>query len=218
MRTNKLLLTAVITICTLSATLNQAAENDLQTKYQVVIIQGAGYLPDTKKPEGADAITTATTEVLNTYVLTTALTKKLNALNMNVTVLSYTECAELKSLYTSPDGTRRRTDLVIFAGPSQFSKQPPQLTKLYRKLEIPVKNNPKLLCSTLVPAWYPDTKGKDTIKVAAKAFVKAGAGVVEGLSILTPRDDKKGASAKDVDKALTEFAERLSNALISCTD
>ena len=217
MKTNKLLLTAVITACTLSATLNHAAEDVSQTKYQVVIIQGAGYLPNTKKPEGVDAFTKATTKVLNTYVLTTALTKKLNALNMNVTMLPYTECAELKSLYTSPEGKRRHTDIVIFAGPSHFGKQPSQLTKLYRKLEIPVKKNPKLLCSTLVPAWYPDTKGKGTIKVAAKAFLKAGAGVVEGVSILTPRKDKKGATAKEVDKALTEFAERLSQALISST-
>ena len=151
--------------------------------------RGPDYLPDAKKPEeGTDAITKATTKEINTYTLTTGLTAKLNKRDIDVTVLQYTECKDLKCLM---NGSQRKTDLVIFAGPSYFSKQPPQLTKLYRKLEDVVKTNPKLICSTLIPAWYPDTKGKDSIKVAAKAFEKVGVGVVDGVSILTPTRQKE---------------------------
>lgn len=213
MKIDKLLLTITTTtaLCILSTTAFTANAKTPDKKYHAVIIQGAGYLPDTKKPEeGVDAITKATTKEINTYTLTTALTAKLSVKDIDVTVLQYTACKDLKCLI---DGSQRKADLVIFAGPSYFSKQPPQLTKLYRKLEDVVKTNPKLICSTLIPAWYPDTKGKDSIKVAAKAFEKAGVRVVEGLSILTPRDKKKGAPTKEMDKALTAFAERLAAAV-----
>ena len=134
---------------------------------------------------------------------------KLKSLNIDVSVLSYTECKDLKCL---TDGSQRMADIVIFAGPSHFSKQPPQLTKLYKKVDQVVKKNPKLICSTLVPAWYPETKGKDTIRVAAKAFEKRGAGVVDGVSILTPRDKKKGASADKINSEITGFAQRIFDA------
>ena len=211
MKTSKLLVSTIATFCIISTSIIANGKTP-EKKYYAVIIQGAGYLPDGKKPEeGTDAITKATTKEINTYTLTTALTAKLNTRNIDVTVRQHTDCKDLKCLM---DGSQRKADLVIFAGPSHFSKQPAQLTKLYRKLEDVVKTNPKLICSTLIPAWYPDTKGKDSIKVAAKAFEKAGVGVVEGLSILTPRGEKKGAPAKEMDKALTDFAERLMGKLI----
>lgn len=209
MKINKVLLTVAMSF--FAVTLFIANAEETGKKYHAVIIQGAGYPPDEKQPEeGADAITAATTKEINTYTLTTALTAKLNARDVDVTVMQHTACKDLKPLM---DGSQRAADLVIFAGPSHFSKQPAQLTKLYRKLKDVVKTNPRLTCSTLIPAWYPDTKGQDTIKVAAKAFEKNGAGVVEGLSILTPRDKKKGAPAKEIDQALTDFAERLASAL-----
>ncbi|MFO7936661.1 MAG: hypothetical protein R6V06_03540 [Kiritimatiellia bacterium] len=182
-----------------------------EKKYNAIIIQAAGYPPEGEKPEeGTDAVTQATTKGINTYTLTTSLIKKLNAADIAATVLPHTSCKDLKCL---TDGSRGRTDLLIFAGPSHFSKQPPQLTKLYRRVKDVVKTNPKLICSTLVPAWYPDTKGKDTIKVAAKAFEKEGASVVEGVSILTPRGKKKGADTKEVEAALIAFTDRISAAL-----
>ena len=192
-----------------------AAGERLTKNYHAVVIQGAGYLPDAKKPEGVDAITQATTKGLNTYSLTTALAAKLAARGIEVTVLPFSACAGLTCLSASPAGTRKRADLVIFAGPSYFSKQPEQLLALYPKLKEAVAYNPRLICSALVPAWYPESKGKATLEHALKTASEAGARSVPGVTLLTPRGDKKGASAEEVDKALTDFATRLGEALKS---
>ena len=100
----------------------------------------------------------------------------------------------------------QRADLVIFAGPSYFSKQPEQLLALYPKLKEAVACNPRLICSALVPAWYPESKGKATLEHALKTASEAGARSVPGVTLLTPRGDKKGASAEEVDKAAAEYA------------
>lgn len=197
------------------STCSAAAGERLTKNYHAVVIQGAGYLPDAKKPEGVDAITQATTKGLNTYSLTTALAEKLVARDIEVTVLPFSACAGLTCLSASPEGTRKRADLVIFAGPSYFSKQPEQLLALYPKLKEAVAYNPRLICSALVPAWYPESKGKATLEHALKTASEAGARSVPGVTLLTPRGDKKGASAEEVDKALTDFATRLAEALKS---
>jgi hypothetical protein len=181
---------------------------------RIIIIQGAGHKPAEKASEETDAITHATTKEINTYTLTEMLVKKLDSLKIQSDVTDYRECKNLRCLHKTPAENRGKFDMVIFAGPSHFSKQPPQLTKLYNNhLGEAVKQNPGLLCSTLVPAWFPETKGADTIKVANKAFEKHGAGVVQGISILTPRDKKKGASQEEIAKALDEFAQRIVEAL-----
>ncbi|MFA7175262.1 MAG: hypothetical protein WC340_17950 [Kiritimatiellia bacterium] len=211
MNTNQVLLSAAATLCLSCAMADKTQPTSASQKYHAVIIQGAGYLPDSKPPaEDTDAVTQATTKAINTYTLSTALALKLKTQAVDVTILQHTACQNMQSL---TDGSQPRADLIIFAGPSHFNKQPPQLTKLYRKLGAAVEHNPALLCTTLVPAWYPDTKGQATIKVAAKAFERAGAGVVEGLSLLTPRDKKKGASEKEIDQALTDFVARITAAL-----
>ncbi len=216
MRVKRLIPMAGLVSCAvfLSACL-AAADGKKPKKYHAVVIQGAGYLPDAKKPEGTDAITQATSKAINTYSLTTALRDKLEALDTEVTVLPFSACADLACLSTSTDGLRNRTDSVIFAGPSHFSKQPEQLVALYPKLKDAVARNPRLICSTLVPAWYPESKGKAAMEVADKAFKEAGARSVSGATLLTDRQEKKGASAEELDKALTDFAARLADALKS---
>ncbi|MDD2601289.1 MAG: hypothetical protein PHO37_19060 [Kiritimatiellae bacterium] len=211
MNTKQMLLTAAASLCLTCAMADTVQPASASGKHHAIIIQGAGYLPESQPPaEGADAVTQATTKSINTYTLSAALALKLKAQAIDVTILPHTACREMQAL---TDGSQRKADLIIFAGPSHFNKQPPQLTKLYRKLGAAVENNSALLCTTLVPAWYPETKGQATIKVAAKAFEKAGAGVVEGVSILTPQDKKKGASEKEIDVALTDFAARITAAL-----
>ncbi len=181
---------------------------------RVIIIQGAGHKPAEKPSEETDAITHATTKEINTYTLTEMLVKKLDSAKIQSDVIDYTKCRDFTCLHKAQAEGGGKFDMVIFAGPSHFSKQPPQLTKLYNNhLGEVVKQNPGLVCSTLVPAWFPETKGSDTIKVANKAFEKHGAGVVQGVSILTPRDKKKGASQEEIAKALDEFAQRIVEAL-----
>lgn len=213
MRIFRLYLVTLISLGAIWMTACATAGARLTKKYHAIVIQGAGYLPDAKKPEGVDAITQATTKGINTYSLTSALVAKLAAQDTEVTVLPFSACAGLKCLSASPDGTRKQADLVIFAGPSYFSKQPEQLLALYPKLKEACACNPRLICSTLVPAWYPETKGKATLEFALKAIEEAGARSVPGVTLLTPREDKPGASAEEVDKALTDFAARLADAL-----
>ncbi|MBN2451342.1 MAG: hypothetical protein JXR77_13200 [Lentisphaeria bacterium] len=204
----------LLVLCALCLVAGQAAgEEKRPQQWHAVIIQGAGYLPGTEPPAGTDALTKATSREINTYSLTAALVEKLTALGMTATVLPFSECGDLACLGKSPDGTRTRVDVVIFAGPSHFSKQPPQLTSLYPKIKEAAARNPGLICSTLVPAWYPDTKGQATMELADKAFREAGARSLPGTTILTPRKENKGASPEEVQKALTDFATRLVQAL-----
>ncbi len=202
----------IVTLMVGSAGLALANEQAV-SRYHAVIIQGAGYLPDSKKPEGVDAITKATSAGLNTYVLTHLLTEKLKAHQVSVQVVSWKESQDLSVLEASSTAQREQADLVIFAGPSHYGKQPPQLMALYPKLKEMVARHPTLVASSVVPAWYPETKGLQTLKVAEKAFEEAGVKSVTGVTLLTPQGEKSGASPEEVDKALEKFVTRLVKAL-----
>ncbi len=204
------LLMAGLAVLCVWAAFSQAGQH---ANYHAVVIQGAGYLPGGEKPKGTDAITHATTQAPNTYSLTRVLSEKL-AGKITVSVVQWTECKKnLDVLKASPDGKRPQADLVIFAGPSHYSKQPEQLAAIYPKLKEAVLHNPRLIASALVPAWYPKDKGKKTLQVAEKAFAEARVRSVPGVSLLTPRKDKPGATDEEVDKALSEFVVRVSAAL-----
>ncbi len=215
MKIKGLVLVSFLVPCAIYLTVFSAATdgNPPKAKYHAVVIQGGGYLPDAKKPEGVDAITQPTTKGINTYSLTTVLIGKLAAMDTDVKVVPFSACKDLTCLSAAPDRAGDRADVVIFAGPAHFSKQPEQLAALYPKLKEVVARHPGLLCSTIIPAWYPESKGKEAMAVADKAFKEAGARSVPGVTILTPREDQKGASAEEVDKAMTEFVTRLVDAL-----
>ncbi len=179
-------------------------------QYRAVVIQGAGYLPDAKKPEGVDAITHATTKGVNTYALTDALVAKLTALGITVEVLQFNACKDLACLDASADGTVKNADLVIFAGPEYMGKPPKQLSDLYPKLKDVAIRNPGLVCTTLVSAG---SKGAKSIAVTEAAFKAAGVKFVPGVGLNSPRLLGKGASTEEIDTAMTDFAARLIAAL-----
>lgn len=179
-------------------------------KYCAVIIQAAGYLPGEKKPEGTDAITHATTKGINTYVVTEKLVDKLAALGAVTNIVAFSDCPDLGCLCpVEEDGRKRIPDLVVFAGPSYYSKQPKQLLALFPKLGRIVELAPDIVCSSLVPAWFPDTHGQKTIEHSDRCFKAAGARTVMGISMLTPRKNKPGISEQELDKIVTNFAASL---------
>jgi len=206
-----LLLSLVVGMFSLAA--SEEPESD-SASYRVVVIQGAGYIPGTEKPKGVDAITSATTKGINTYVLTTHLLchllERLETKNVSLQVLDFAACHELDCLVDSKKGEHKDVlDLLVFAGPAQYSKQPKQLIKLYPETAKLAEQNPHLICTTLIPAWYPESKGKEALEFADKAFEKAGVKSVMGLTIRTPRDEKKGVSMDEMKQAIQKFTDRL---------
>ena len=186
----------------------------IKAKYHVAIIQAAGYLPDTKPPEGTDAITHATTKVVNTYIITSALVDQLAAKGIEVQVIAYSACDDLKCLYpTENNGKKQVVDVVVFAGPAENSKQQKKILELFPQLEEVVKRSPHIICTSIVPAWYPETKGQEACTYSDNCFKKAGAKTVRGISLLTPRKDNPGVSKENMEKVLNKFADDLISAM-----
>jgi len=185
-----------------------------ESKYHVAIIQAAGYLPDTKPPEGTDAITHATTKVVNTYIITSAIVDQLAAKGIEVQVIDYSACDDLKCLYpTENNGKKQVVDVVVFAGPAENSKQQKKILELFPQLEEVVKRSPHIICTSIVPAWYPETKGQEACTYSDNCFKKAGAKTVRGISLLTPRKDNPGVSKENMEKVLNKFADDLISAM-----
>jgi len=206
--------TTLLVACAVSLFVTAAfAEATAPKKYRAVVIQGAGVVPNTMKPEGADAITGATSLGLNTYTLTTTLAEKLAALDVAVEVKPFSECKDLACLDASADGKVKAADLVIFAGPEHGGKHPKQLSALYPNLKEAVTRNPGLVCSTLVSASNPAIKGQKAVATAEAAYKNAGVKFVPGVGVITPRNGKPGATPEEVDKSMTDFAAALIAAL-----
>lgn len=211
MSTQKMILAALLVACTTSLTALAAdATTPAPKKYRAVIIQGAGYLPGAKKPQGVDAITHATTKVVNTYVLTDALVAKLTALGVAVEVRQFNECKDLVCLDASSSNAVKSANLVIFAGPEHMGKPLKQLSVLYPKLKDIAIRNPGLVCTTLVSGG---SKGKKSIAITDAAFKAAGVKFVPGMGLKSPGFFSKGASTEEIDNAMTDFAARLVAAL-----
>jgi len=186
----------------------------IKAKYHVAIIQAAGYLPDTKPPEGTNAITHATTKVVNTYIITSAFVDQLAAKGIEVQVIDYSACDDLKCLYpTENNGKKQVVDVVVFAGPAENSKQQKKILELFPQLEEVVKRSPHIICTSIVPAWYPGTKGQEACTYSDNCFKKAGAKTVRGISLLTPREDNPGVSKENMEKVLNKFADDLISAM-----
>jgi len=172
-------------------------------RFHAVIIRGAGYLPGTKKPKGVDVITHATSKGGNTYVFSDKLVEKLAKLGTATKVVDFSKCRDLKCVYrVDKTGGRCAVDLVVFAGPSHYSKLPVQLYNLIPKLKAIAKAEPNVVCSSLVSAKYP-AKGQTTIKDADARLKKAGAKTVMGLTL------DPNVKDKELEKKLGTFAASL---------
>ncbi len=211
MSIQRMILATLLAVCATSLTALAAdASASAPKHFRAVVIQGAGYLPGAKKPQGADAITHATTKVVNTYVLTDALVAKLTALGVAVEVMQFNDCKDLACLDASASNTVKSVDLVIFAGPEHMGKPTKQLSALYPKLKDVAIRNPGLVCTTLVSAG---SKGKKSIAKTEAAFKAAGVKFVPGVGLNPPGFLRKGASPEEIDTALADFAVRLVAAL-----
>ena len=177
---------------------------------RAVIIRAAGPRPGEKPAQVADAVTEATPQAVNTYVFSAELSEALKSLNAQTRIVDFSQCRNLECLLSKPErGNTSRLDIVVFAGPSHFSRLPKQLQSLYGKLAFVASASPALVCSSLVAAWYPDTKGVETAKHVEHAAKEAGLRTVTGLSLLTPRNDTPGVSAKAMKEALAAFSAQL---------
>lgn len=214
MNTQIIMIPTMLVACAITmATTLANAEVATPKKYRAVVIQGAGYLPDGKKPEGADAITSATSKINNTYDLTKALVAKLAAQDVDVEVKSFSDCKDLTCLDASADGKIQAADIVIFAGPEYNGKHPKQLSALYAKIKEVSARNPGLVCSSLTSGGNPQFKGSKAAAHADNAFRDSGAQSVLGIGFNSPRGDNPGASAAEIDKSTADFAARLVEAL-----
>ena len=165
-----------------------------------VIIRAAGYIPGTKKPEGPDAITHATSKPGNTYVFTDKLVNKLRVLGVEARVVDFSQCRNLECIYRQGTEDRRQlVDIIVFAGPSYGSKLPTQLQNLIPRLKEVVKQKTDIICSSLTSAKYP-VKGKKTMKDFDNRLKQAGVKTVTGI-VLVPNIEEK-----DLDKKIGDFA------------
>ena len=210
---NRTIRVTLVTLCAGLAwlSLNRSVWGQQQSsKLYVVIIRAVGPLPGQDKPEGVDAVTAATTKVVNTYVFTERLAKAFTNLNTNTRIVDVAKCRDLQCLLPQPTaGSPEKADIVVFAGPAHYSKLPNQLQALFPKLGEIAKARPGLVCSSLVAAWFPDPKGLDAAAHADSAFKAAGLRTVLGIPLLTPRENKPGITQEALDKALADFAARL---------
>lgn len=175
-------------------------EKEKAPKCHAVIIRAAGYIPGTKKPEGPDAITHATSKPGNTYVFTDKLVKKLRALGVEARVADFSQCRNLECIYRpDEENPRQLVDIVVFAGPSYGSKLPTQLQNLVPRLKELVKQKPDIICSSLTSAKYP-AKGKNTMKDFDNRLQQAGVKTVTGI-VIVPDIEKE-----DLDKKIGDFA------------
>ena len=175
-------------------------ENKEVQKCHAVIIRAAGYIPGTAKPEGADAITHATSQPGNTYVFTDKLVNKLRVLGVEARVVDFSQCRNLECIYRQGTEDRRQlVDIIVFAGPSYGSKLPTQLQNLIPRLKEVVKQKTDIMCSSLTSAKYP-VKGKKTMKDFDNRLKQAGVKTVTGI-VLLPDIEKE-----DLDKKIGEFA------------
>lgn len=176
-------------------------------KYRAVIVRAAGPEPGGKKAENVDAVTHATTKAVNTYVCADKLAKQLAKLNVEIKTIDFLDCPGLNCLLAGGKETGGSgVDLVVFAGPAFNGKQPKQMQALFEKLNGLVKASPRVICTSLVPAWYPETTGLNAVKHSHSCFEAAGARAVMGVSIQTPRKDKDGATEEELDKIVSRFA------------
>ena len=181
------------------ANAEETQEKEVQKCY-AVIIRAAGYIPGTTKPEGADAITHATSKPGNTYVFTDNLVNKLRALGVEASVVDFPQCQNLECLYRAgTEKPRQLVDLVVFAGPSYSSKLPTQLLNLVPGLKEIAKQKSTITCSSLISAKYP-AKGEKTVEDFDNRLKETGVETVPGI-VLVPDLEKE-----DLDKKIRDFA------------
>ena len=107
-----IVIVCIFTILLGCIALYSAIEN--RPKYHAVIIKAAGYLPGTEIPDGADAITQATSEGGNTHVFVDKLVEKLDSLNTQVKVIDFSNYRDMKCIYRSDtEGKDAMVDFVI---------------------------------------------------------------------------------------------------------
>lgn len=201
-----------VTLCAGLAwlSLNGPARADAPFTLRAVIVRAAGRLPGQDKPERADAVTHATAKPVNVYVFAEELAKSLTRLNAETRIVEFSECRDLQCLLAQPaTDNPENADIVVFAGSAYYSKLPNQLQALFPKLGEIAKSAPDLVCSSLVAAWFPDTKGLEAAAHAERAFAAAGLQTVSGISLLTPRENKAGITQEALEKAIADFAARL---------
>jgi hypothetical protein len=179
------------------------------TKVRAVIVRAAGALPGQDKPGGSDAITHATPKPMNTYVFTEALAESLADLRVETRIVDFSECRNLECLLPPGTDSSGKVDILVFAGPAYHSKLPTQLQALFPKLGEIARSSPDLVCSSLIAAWYPDSKGIKAAEHADRAFAIASLRTVKGISLLTPREKKRGITQRALEKDLANFAARL---------
>lgn len=175
-----------------------------------VIVRAAGVLPGQDKLQNSDAVTHATPKVMNTYVFSEELAKSLAELKVETRIVDFSECRNLECLRLQPlTDNPQRVDILVFAGPAFSSKLPDQLQVLFPKLGGIAKATPDLVCSSLISAWFPETKGIQATEHANRAFMDAGLQTVKGISLLTPHGKKPGITQRGLEKAVADFAAQL---------
>lgn len=177
---------------------------------RAVVVMAAGVTPGQDKPESVHAITHATPEAVNTHAFVQELTNAMTKLNVSARVEDFARCPELKCLSSSTLGNRGvAVDILVFAGPAYFSKLPKQLVALFPSLRKVAAEMPDLVCSSMVSAWFPETKGVKAVAHAEEYFKEAGLRTVKGISLLTPRKEKPGVTQDAMKAAISAFAERV---------
>lgn len=153
-----------------------------------VIIKAAGYLPGTEAPEGADAITRATSDTNNTHTFAVKLQEKLTEQNMIVRIMDYTEAK----------GQTFEDNVVILTGPTWSGKLIKQILNLVDELTV----EPKSLV-THFTACGTQSSGDEAAVLMDQHLVEHGLTTIPGIALDEDLDPEA------VDKIMTAFANKI---------
>lgn len=180
----------VVFVCTLTILLGCFLKfYCMKRPYSAVIIKAAGYLPDTEAPEGADAITNATSEGGNTHVFADKLVEKLTALDIEAKVVDFSVL----------EGEQLAVNFMVFAGPTYGGKLPEQLQKLISEV---VKPSKKTICSSLTSCGNPES-GMGAVDHFNDLLTEAGLKTHRGIAV------GRDIDLESLDKQIDDFATGL---------
>ena len=157
-----------------------------------VIIKAAGYLPGAEAPEGADAITRATSDTNNTHTFSVKLQEKLTEQNMIVRIMDYTEAK----------GQTFEDNVVILTGPTWSGKLIKQILNLVDEITVESKS----LCTNFT-ACGTQSSGDEAAVHMDQHLAEHGFTTIPGIAL------DEDLEPEAVDKILTAFTNKIVEAL-----
>ena len=162
---------------------------------EIIIIKAAGF-EKSKKPEGVDAITEATSVGRNVNVVSRTIQNEFSRTGLKSEIILFNEYDRINEI------TKNKTiKLIIFAGPAYSSQFPRQLREVVPKLQNFITDH-KILCTSMTTCRFMQS-GWKTVQSFNQGLKNKGIQTIKGLAIHHEYEDE------DWESKVKEFAQQL---------